>query len=75
MNRFALLLAPLALSSCATLTPDRCADALRAAQTIEQIAAVLIANGIAVEQAAKVAEAVALGQVAVGVACAVAREQ
>ncbi len=64
----------LALSSCATvLTPQRCEVAIRAASTVQEIAAVLISQGIEPERARLVAEAVAIGQLALAAACAKAR--
>ena len=69
----ALALLPL-LAACATvLTPERCETALGAARTAQDIIAVLVARGVEPEIAAKIAAALAVGEVAVGAACAAAR--
>lgn len=66
-----LLLALTALSGCATvLTPGRCETALSAAATTHDILAFLIARGVQPEIAAKIAQALSLGQITLGVACA-----
>jgi hypothetical protein len=62
---FALLLA-----SCATLTPERCARIDAAASTAQEIAAVLIAQGIEPVKAQKLADAVKAGQIVLAAACA-----
>lgn len=65
------LLALTALSGCATiLTPSRCETALGAAQTAQEIVAVLQARGIAPEIAAKIAAALTVGQITLAAACA-----
>lgn len=70
LRLFALLLAPL-LASCATvLTPARCETALHAAQTAQEIVAVLQARGVLPEIAAKIASALTAGQITLGAACA-----
>ncbi len=68
MTRF---IAPLALllAGCATLTPERCEAGLRAAETVQKIAAILEAAGYAPKLAAQVAQAVALGAVPFATAC------
>lgn len=71
--KMALLIAcaAVSLSGCATvLTPARCASIDTAAATVEEIAAVLIGAGIEPARAAKLAEAVKVGQMALAVACA-----
>lgn len=61
----------LSLSGCAgVLTNDRCEAALRAASTIQEIAAILIRNGVEPNTAAKIAQAVSIGQIAIASACA-----
>jgi len=78
MNRtlLAICLAAAPLSSCATvLSPERCEQALAAAQTAEQIIAVLVNRGMLAEKARRIAEAVLVGQVALEAACAVAERR
>jgi hypothetical protein len=61
---------PLALCACATLfTPDRCETALAAADTAEALALLLVERGIEPERAARIAEGVFLGRVALSAAC------
>lgn len=61
----------LAMPACATvLTPERCEVAIRAADTVQDIANVLVARGVEPERARQVADAVALGQLALSAACA-----
>lgn len=65
------LLAASALSGCATiLSPSRCEAVLSAAQTAQDIIAVLTARGVAPETAAKIASALAIGQITLATACA-----
>jgi hypothetical protein len=66
---FRLAISLLALPGCATLTPQRCASIDTAARTVEQIAAILIAKGVEPVKAAKLADAVKAGQIAMQVAC------
>jgi len=66
----ALLLAPLlALAGCQTISVPTCEQVLRAADTVEEIAALLEARGIEPESAAKVARYVREGRFAVTTAC------
>ncbi len=68
---FAAMLAVSTLSGCATvLTPDRCETALTGLGTAQDIVAVLIARGVQPEIAAKIAQALAVGQITLGTACA-----
>lgn len=69
--RTGLALTMLSLGGCQTiLTPQRCAGIDAAASTVEQIAAVLVSEGIEPARAAKLAEAVKVGQIALQTACA-----
>ncbi len=71
MKRLILPIAALSLASCATvLTPQRCAQIDTAAATVEQIAAILQAEGIEPAKAAKLAAAVKAFQMTMAVACA-----
>ena len=66
----ALLLAPLLLAGCATLTSARnCETALSGLSAASEIMSVLQAHGIAPDVAAKVGPLLALGKIGVGVAC------
>jgi uncharacterized protein YceK len=69
--RMLIPLTLLALSGCATVaTPQRCEQAARLATTAEQIAAVLVNNGYALDRAQSIARAIMVGQVAIAAACA-----
>jgi hypothetical protein len=69
--RLGIALPMLLLAGCATvLTPQRCASIDAAAATVEQIAAVLVAEGIEPVRAQKLADAVKAGQIAMAAACA-----
>lgn len=70
MIRPILAIALLSLSGCATLTPQRCAQIDAAAATVQEIAAVLIAQGIEPIRAGKLADAVKAGQIVLAAACA-----
>lgn len=71
MKRLTLIFAALTLTGCATvLTPQRCEQALAAAQTAQEIIAMLQARGVAPETAAKIAAALSLGQITLATACA-----
>lgn len=65
-----IILGALLLSGCTTLTPRRCADIDVAASTVQEITAILMAQGIEVERARKLATAVKLGNEAIQRACA-----
>lgn len=68
---YALLLATVPLSGCATVfTPARCDLALHAGQTAQDIIAVLVARGVEPVLAAKIGEALVVGQITVATACA-----
>jgi hypothetical protein len=71
MTRYILAsAAALSLAGCATaLTPQRCEDALRGLNTAQQIAAVLITNGIEPARAAELSVNLAVAQQALAVAC------
>ena len=67
-------LAAMSLSSCATvLTPSRCETAMAGLTTVEQIAAVLVNNGVEADKASQIASAILIGKVALATACATAR--
>jgi hypothetical protein len=69
----AFCLATVPLAGCATiLTPQRCEAVLSGAQTAQDIIAVLIARGVQPDIAAKVGNALALGQITLATACAAA---
>lgn len=68
-----LAIAILALPGCAlnsTLTPARCAQVDAAAATVEQLASVLIAEGVEAAKAQKLANAVKAGLMLWDAACA-----
>lgn len=60
----------LMLPSCATLTPVRCAQFDAAAATVQEVAALLVAQGIEPVRAQKLADAVKAGQMLLAAACA-----
>lgn len=65
------LLAAALVSGCATITtPRNCERALTGLTAAQQIIAVLQAAGVKPEIAAKIASALAVGQVTVATACA-----
>lgn len=66
---FAPLLA-MALVNCATLTPDRCQRALTGLTAASEIVARLQALGYQSDVAAKIAQALAVGQITLATACA-----
>lgn len=70
--KIGLILAALALTpSCASVfNPHTCTALLQGAQTLEQIAAVLIANGIEPTKAAAIAQAISIGKISLAAACA-----
>lgn len=68
-----ILAASLALSGCATIaTPQRCEVAATGLATVEQIAAVLVNNGVGSSKAALLAEIVLIGKITLAAACAAA---
>lgn len=68
MKRLILILAPLALAGCDF--HRSCGAILQGAATAQEIADVLVRNGVAVEIAAKVGNALAIGQIPLSAACA-----
>ena len=65
------LLAATLLSACSTVLTDRnCERGLTGLQTAQEIVAVLLARGVAPEAAAKIANALVIGQVTLAAACA-----
>ncbi len=70
MTRFLPIISAMALTGCATLSPTRCEQVLNGLSTASEIVAVLQARGIEPEIAAKIAQAIMLGQISLSAACA-----